>query len=227
MKIKAKGCFQHGLDLRHVRVIPDDRSVIVETVKELSSKYKLVISSGGIGPTHDDITYESIGLAMGRPLIYHEPTIQLMKQMMRAEELDEDQQRMALIPEPDEVIVTPGLWVPLVRVANILVFPGVPRLFQQMLDHWFKHKLASSGLILKRLIRRLVRTDWKESRLAGRLREIQEDVTSKGIEIGSYPKMLDDGTSYVILSLVGPEAAGQGIDETTRLLIETFDAQEV
>lgn len=227
----AKGCFAHGLNLKHVRVIPDDKSTIVETIQELSATYSLVISSGGIGPTHDDMTYESIAEALNRPLIYHEPTMQLMRQAMpegHERALSEGQRRMALIPRPDQVVVTPGLWVPLVRISNVLILPGVPRLFQQLLDNWLACELGrDESLVCQRMIRRLVTTRWWESRVAAPLKAIQDEVISEGIQVGSYPKMQDDGTSYVVLSLVGPATAAELMDRIVRRLESTFDGEQI
>lgn len=190
-----------------------------------------MISSGGIGPTHDDITYESMAEAMNRPLVYHEPTLQLMRQAMTrgtTEQLNEGQRRMALIPMPDQVAVTPGLWVPLVRVSNVLILPGVPRLFQQMIDHWLNFELPKDkSLIRRRMIRRLVKTHWWESQVAAPLKTIQDEVASEGIQVGSYPKMQDDGTSYVILSLVGPAEATERIDQVARKLECVFEGEQI
>jgi molybdenum cofactor synthesis domain-containing protein len=227
----AKKCFSVGLTLKHIRVIPDQRDVIVHTVKELSREYQLVVTSGGIGPTHDDLTYECISVAFNRPLAEHSPTVDRMKSMIAGledrERLNEGQKRMAMLPDPDEVVFTPGLWVPLVRVGNVLVLPGVPRLFHQMCDHWFDAKLKDTDLVCRKLVRRLVRTNWKESMIAGKLTAIQAGLREADIEIGSYPKLLDDGTSHVIISVLGPEDATPLIDEAVRGVIESFDGFEV
>lgn len=203
----------------------------MQAIRELSSAYSLVISSGGIGPTHDDITYESIAEAMNRPLIYHEPTLQLMKQAMYRKntgDLNEGQRRMALIPRPDQVLVTPGLWVPLVRVSNILILPGVPRLFQQMIDNWLTCELPKDkSLVCQRMIRRLIKTRWWESQVASPLKNIQDEVASEGIQVGSYPKMQEDGTSYVILSLVGPAEVTERIDQVARELECVFEGEQI
>lgn len=83
----AKKCFEHGLRLKHIRVIPDDIEIISKTVIELSENYDLLFTSGGIGPTHDDLTYESISKAFNLPLITHSPTVEAMKTKLSLTEL--------------------------------------------------------------------------------------------------------------------------------------------
>ena len=91
----------------------------------------------GIGPTHDDKTYAAIAAAFGRTLERHAPTVAIMQQHYgaRGVELNEARLRMAELPTPaDEVLVTPGLWVPLAVVDRVYVLPGIPRLFQSMIS---------------------------------------------------------------------------------------------
>ena len=198
-------------------------------MRELAESYDLVVSSGGIGPTHDDITYESIALAFNRPLVYHEDTMQRMREMIkdcRVQGLSEGQKRMAYIPEPDLVTFTSNLWVPLVQVKNVLILPGVPRLFNAMLDNWMETQLAASGLQTVKKVRMMVQTNWKESMLALRLREIQNSL-DRDIQLGSYPQILDDGSSHVILSVIGPESRIEKLTKVIHLLKLEFDATEM
>ena len=169
------------------------------------------------------MTYESISKAFNRPLVYHEQTMELMKKTCNISELNEGQRRMAYLPSPDLVMFTPNLWVPLVLVKNVLIFPGVPRLFQAMLDNWFERCLPSAGLETVPMIRRQVKTDVRESILAARLAELQREAKEYNIEIGSYPKMPLDGKSYVVLSLLGPTLVESEIGRLTSVLIREFD----
>lgn len=134
-----------------------------------------------------------------------------------------------MVPEPDEMIFTPDLWVPLVRVQNVLIFPGVPRLFHMMVDNWFVNH-ATTGSIpikLRPQQRVLVKTLMKESVLSDKLREIQESVASQSIQIGSYPKLLDDGQTYVVLSIVGPSESADTINTVKEQLLREFNGQLV
>jgi molybdopterin-biosynthesis enzyme MoeA-like protein len=165
-----------------------------------------------------------VGKAFGRSLQHHGETVTRMKELMNVSELNEGQLRMALLPTPDQVYSTPDSWVPLVRVKNVLILPGVPRLFHSMIDNWFEQHLPLSGLKIEPKIRCLVKTYERESVLAKRLCEIQSQVTSEHIEIGSYPKMPAEGKSYVILSVVAPLALKSEANRITNLLKTEFNA---
>lgn len=172
------------------------------------------------------MTYEAIGRAFDRPLVPHAPTAALMREHLRVAELSEGQRRMACLPQPDAVHTTPGLWVPLVQVANTLLLPGVPRLFRAMLDHWLANELPRTALPTLPRMRVLLRTDLRESALAPRLAQIQRDAdaAAQGVAIGSYPKMAHGAPSYVVLSLVGPRAASASIAQLAELLAAEFSA---
>lgn len=142
---------------------------------------------------------------------------------MKIDKLNEGQVRMAVLPSPDRVLYTPGLWVPLAQVNNVLIFPGVPRLFHQMIDHWFDSHLSSSGLLTIPRIRRLVKTFEKESVLAGRLAGFQDQGKQLGIEIGSYPKLLKDGQTFVVLSIIGPKAQEDKVEQLAGRIIMEFN----
>lgn len=222
-------CFQHGLSLAEICVIPDDREEIIQAVKKLSTLHRFVFTSGGIGPTHDDITYESIAAAFDRPLLMHEPTVQAMQRMRSANAFpNKGQLRMALLPKPDRVYTTEGLWVPLVQVENVLILPGVPRLFRTILESWFRLHLVEQTMVdLVPKMRLQVQTFWKESQIAEPLSQIQEKVLEAGIEIGSYPKLEPDGSTYVIISLVGPTNCQSLMEKTANDLQVLFEAVRI
>lgn len=223
----ARQCFEHGLDLKTIRVIPDDDGFIQQTVGELCNTHDLVFTSGGIGPTHDDITYPAISAALGRPLLVDQSIVNRMRQHLKLGELNEGQRRMAQIPQPDRIIFTPGLWVPLVQVRNVLILPGVPRLFQAMLAHWMGHCLGEyGGLRTQKCLRRQIRTHWPESELAPKLSELQDQVASRGIQLGSYPSMKDPDNTFVAISIVGPEGEAELVEQTRQKLKDLFQGQD-
>ncbi|KAF8176523.1 MoaB/Mog domain-containing protein [Pholiota molesta] len=191
----AQYCFEHGVNLKRIEVIADDEGEIIEASRRLVEKYDFVITSGGIGPTHDDITYESLGKAFGQKLVHHEETIRRMQEMNKhrkwigtqnAEQLAATH-RMALFPEKAEVIfVGEDIWVPVIRLAGKLcIFPGIPALFQKML-----HNLTPFlplPPIHERPLRIQIFTERPESMIAPYLTSLQERLKPHGIQVGSYP----------------------------------------
>lgn len=135
----AKLLYNRGIDLLKVEYVLDDPQDIEEACLRLRTRVGpqgYVFTSGGIGPTHDDITYSSIASALGLSLELHQPTVERMKAHyeQRGLELNEARLRMAQLPTPlTDVLWTPDLWVPLAVVGgNVYILPGIPRLFQQM-----------------------------------------------------------------------------------------------
>ncbi|KAI7841941.1 hypothetical protein COHA_004468 [Chlorella ohadii] len=182
----AKLLHSRGVDLVRVEMIPDDKRDIVETVLRLRERVGntgFVFTSGGIGPTHDDITYESIAAAFGCHLELHQPTVDRMQEHYdkRGVELNEARLRMARLPKDDsvEVLFTPGLWVPLVCIQGTYILPGIPRLFQQMVEAHadrFRGSAAFSSTLY---------TNLGEGDLAAKLAGIA--ALHPAVRIGSYP----------------------------------------
>lgn len=209
--------------MAHVRVIPDNKTDIIGNIKELSSNYSLVFTSGGIGkysllfifninfnlgPAHDDITYGSISEAFNVPLVEHKPTIAKMLDFYKTTSLNAGQMRMGVVPQADHVYETPGLWVPLVKTRNVLMLPGVPVLFKRMIDNWFERELKSyvdrEELSIEPRMRISIKTLWQEPDIAEKLTALQVDALKFDIALGSYPKMFQDGSSFVVISISGP-----------------------
>ncbi|KAL1304515.1 hypothetical protein AAFC00_003502 [Neodothiora populina] len=217
----AKFCFSLGINLKRIEVIADDKSEIIEAVRRMSSNYDFVVTSGGIGPTHDDITYSSIAAAFDLPLVEHEPTFTRMKKLSKPHASQpnfsydvlspalEAKKRMVIlpydesVPDEDQVVFTaPDLWVPVAVVnGNVHILPGIPRLFERMLE-------GLKPRILPRLTdpdgkgvyRVLISTPLPESAVAGYLTELASKVESEGVKVGSYPRW---GKSRNTVTLVG------------------------
>lgn len=203
----AQYCFQYGVDLKRIEVVADEEDEIVEAARRLCSKFDLVVTSGGIGPTHDDITYESLAKAFNTTVTYHEETIKRMTEMNKwrrwmpaqTEEQRTAAHRMALFPENAEVIfVDPEIWVPVIRLGGKLcVFPGIPALFQKML-----HALTNFIPLPppdERPLRIQIFTERPESAIAPYLTDLQKRLKAHGVQVGSYP-ILYKG---VFVSLIG------------------------
>jgi len=201
----AQFCFDLGIELKRIEVIADDEDEIVEAARRMTKNYDFVVTSGGIGPTHDDITYASLAKAFDLPLQHHKETMERMWTLasaQRKEELEkatpaqkEARARMALFPTLEEgkegsksevLFVKEEMWVPVVRLGGKLcIFPGIPSLFQQLilgLTPYLPLPPASA-----KPFRHLIFTEKAESVIAPYLTELQARVKKEGIRIGSYP----------------------------------------
>eukprot|EP00158_Paraphelidium_tribonemae_P002594 Partr_v1_DN25504_c1_g1_i1_m20504 putative FAD1 flavin adenine dinucleotide synthetase homolog (S. cerevisiae) len=120
--LTAKLSSQIGMNLRHVAVVPDEHDVIGEHVRELSRKYDHVFTSGGIGPTHDDITYEAIGKAFNQPLAFHQSTLERMEEYFSEQRklLNPSRKRMALFPQSATVYYTASAPTAYLAVKELL-----------------------------------------------------------------------------------------------------------
>lgn len=217
----AKYCFSLGITLRRVEVIADDEAEIIEAVRRMSSTYDLVVTSGGIGPTHDDITYQSIARAFELPLVLHAAGLEKMKALSKPRPGQENfswdvdspartaKLRMMQLPydeaRPDaEQVVFPAedLWVPINVVnGNIHILPGIPRLFEKMLTGLKPSLLPRlTDPEGKGVYRLLISTPLPESEVAGFLTELSNKVESRGVKVGSYPRW---GKSRNTVTLVG------------------------
>ena len=121
-----------GVDLRRILVVPDDEADIVEGVRELAPRFDYVFTSGGIGPTHDDITYEAVAKALGRALVRN-PILEALIRPHHDVERTPHALRMADLPEGAELIWGGDLKVPVVLAGNVYVLPGVPSIFEKKL----------------------------------------------------------------------------------------------
>lgn len=203
----AKYCFEHGVDLKRIEVIADSEDEIIEASRRMVRDYDFVITSGGIGPTHDDITYASLAKSFNQSLVHHQETLKRMAALSRIRKLAsqqnaeqrEAQQRMALFPEKADVIfVEEDIWVPVVRLeGKLCILPGIPSLFQRMLTGLTPFLPLPPKS--ERPLRIQVFTERLESMIAPYLTSLQARLKSSGIQVGSYP-LLGRG---VTVSLIG------------------------
>lgn len=180
----AQQFFDCGVNLARMEIITDSIDDIVCSLQTLSKKYDVVISSGGIGPTHDDRTYEAVAKAFDLELRLHEPTVKRFYEFQQQKntpiEFGIAQQKMAILPFPAEVITFDDLWMPIIHVNRTFVLPGIPRLFEKILrtltPRW-------KGVKKKRI---LIGTQCSEGEIAIPLEEIQHEFSQ--VQIGSYPQ---------------------------------------
>lgn len=189
----ATGLTSIGVRLIEGRFIPDIEATIVATVNELRAKFDYVFTTGGIGPTHDDITAASVAKAFGIPLILHPRAAKLLTDHYGPENLTEARMRMAHTPEGAELIDNPVSVAPGFRIGNVFVLAGVPRICQAMFDG-LKGSLTAGDKVLSRTVSGYV----GEGAIAKDLGALQDRFPA--LEIGSYPFFRQGkfGASFVI-----------------------------
>ena len=176
----ARALTELGIRLREARVIPDDTSVIVSTVNEVRSAFDYVFTTGGIGPTHDDITAQCVANAFDVPLIVHPDAKRLLETHYPPGHLNEARLRMAMVPEGAVLLPNPISRAPGFQIGNVFVLPGVPNIMQGIFEQ-LKHRLVGGTKVLSRS----VSCQLAEGMLAKDLGELQARYPD--LEIGSYP----------------------------------------
>ncbi len=185
-----------GTDLVRLVTIPDELDVIAHEVRACSELADHVFTTGGVGPTHDDVTLEGIARAFDRPLVTADRLVALMERYEIG--INEMTLRMARIPEGTVMVDSPASSYPVLRCENVWIFPGVPRLMQQKFE-----SLASEFAGEAVQTDRLYVTAW-ESEIAEDLAEAARAFPS--VEIGSYPRY-SEGPYNVIITLESRDPA--------------------
>ena len=169
-----------GISVGEVRVIPDVEKTIIDTVHELRVKYNYVFTTGGIGPTHDDITAESISKAFNIEYGFHKEAFAILEKYYEPGNFNDGRQKMAKMPVSANLILNPTSGAPGFSVENVFCLPGVPSILKSMLGS-SKQKIIGGDPILSHTIS--LRT--VESEIASSLSKVQDQ--NKDVEIGSYP----------------------------------------
>jgi len=169
-----------GVKVGEVRVIPDIEQTIIKNVNELRKNSNYVFTTGGIGPTHDDITAESISKAFGLKYQIHEEGYKILESHYKQGEFNEGRQKMIWMPENSKLILNPTSGAPGFSVENVFCLPGVPSILKAMLGG-LKNDIVGGNPILSHTIN--LRT--VESEIAKSLTSVQDN--NKDVEIGSYP----------------------------------------
>jgi len=169
-----------GVKVNEVRIIPDVEKTIIDTLNILRKENEYVFTTGGIGPTHDDITAESVSKAFGIKYEIHKEAFKILEAYYKPGEFNEGRQRMVWMPEKAELILNPTSGAPGFSVENVFCLPGVPSIMKSMLGS-LKNKIVGGEPILSRTIS--LRT--VESEIASSLTKVQDE--NKDVEIGSYP----------------------------------------
>ena len=169
-----------GVKVNEVRVIPDDEKKIIYTLNILRKDNNYVFTTGGIGPTHDDITAQSVAKAFGKKYEIHKEAYKILEAYYQPGEFNEGRQRMVWMPENAELILNPTSGAPGFSVENVFCLPGVPSIMKSMLGG-LKNKIVGGEPILSHTIS--LRT--VESEIANSITQIQNQ--NQDVEIGSYP----------------------------------------
>ena len=169
-----------GVKVGEVRIIPDIEKIIVTTLNLLKSNYDYVFTTGGIGPTHDDITAESVSKTFGLKYQIHKEAFDILEAYYKPGEFNEGRQKMVWMPENANLILNPTSGAPGFNVENVFCLPGVPSILKSMLGG-LSNKIVGGKPILSLTIS--LRT--VESEIANSLTKVQDD--NQDVEIGSYP----------------------------------------
>jgi molybdenum cofactor synthesis domain-containing protein len=212
-----------GIRLAEVRIVPDVTDRIVETVNALRAAHDYLFTTGGIGPTHDDITVDAIAAAFGVPVVIHPEARKILEDYYRDRPggLNDARLRMARVPQGAELIPNPSSGAPGVKIGNVYILAGVPHIAASMMD-------ALTGTLEggRPVVSVTVGARAPESEVADLLRETEQ--AHPGVAIGSYPFFKDGryGANFVIRSEDEALVRETGSDLSRRLAEAGFEPVE-
>ena len=179
----ARELRQLGVTLKRIVVIPDELDVIAETVRMFHEQYDVVFTSGGVGPTHDDITIEGIARGLNRHVITHPVLEAKIREYLTGRTINAAHLKMAEAPEGAELLMEDNLRFPTIKVENIYILPGIPEILQQKFLA-MKHRFVVDPYYLK-----IIYANEFESVLAAPLNDTLREYPE--LLLGSYPKIGD------------------------------------
>jgi len=188
----ARELRQLGVALKRVTVIPDELDVIAETVRDFHSMFDLVFTSGGVGPTHDDITIEGVARALGRRVIVHPVLESKIREYLNGRPANAAHLKMAETPEGAELLMDDRLRFPTIKLENIYILPGIPEILQQ------KFLALKERFVVDPYYLKVIYTNEIESTIAVHLNETLREYPE--LLLGSYPK-IDDAEYRVKVTL--------------------------
>jgi len=170
-----------GISVNEVRIIPDEEKIIVKNILYLSKKFKYVFTTGGIGPTHDDITAKSISKAFKLKYEYHKEAYEILEKYYGKTKFNDGRKKMAKMPRSAKLIYNPSSAAPGFITKNVLSLPGVPSILNSMIENCTIFLTKGAKIHSKTLSLYTV-----ESNISKKLGQIQNKY-KKYVEIGSYP----------------------------------------
>ena len=209
-----------GIRLAEVRVVGDRMDAIGEAVNALRARNDYLFTTGGIGPTHDDITVDAIAAALGVPVVHHPEAVAILSRYY-GDRITEARLRMARVPEGAELVLNPETGAPGIRLGRLFILAGVPKITQGML-RGLDGKLAGGRPVISRAV-----GAWaQESAVADLLAKVQDD--HDGVQVGSYPFWREGkGGANFVLRSVDETQLGLAVEALkTALTAQGIDAQE-
>ncbi len=185
-----------GVDVERILTVPDDIPTIARELRTLSESYDVVFTSGGIGPTHDDLTMDAVALAFGRKLSCNHAIASRIERA-QGKPPNESQLKMAMIPDGALLVDAGDLWFPVVIVENVHVFPGIPELLRKKFES-IRERFRGSPVLLKQVF-----VKRRESDIAASLNELLVEFPS--LMLGSYPRIGEE-SFHVLLTLESRDA---------------------
>ncbi len=184
-----------GIEVKEARIISDDESIIIKTVNNLRKNFNYIFTTGGIGPTHDDITAESISKAFNLEYGFHKEAYSILEKYYKPGEFNEGRQKMSKMPTKAKLILNPTSGAPGFYVENVFCLPGVPSILQSMIGGLNNVLIGGDPILNLTISLRTV-----ESEIAKSITKIQNK--NKDVEVGSYPffKAGKLGVSIVVRS---------------------------
>ena len=170
-----------GISVNEVRIIPDVEKIIINNVRLLSKKFNYLFTTGGIGPTHDDITAQSISKAFNLKYEFHKEAYGILEKYYGKKKFNEGRKKMAKMPRGAKLIYNPSSAAPGFMIKNVLSLPGVPSILTSMIENCKRYLIKGSKVHSKTINLYTV-----ESNISNQL-EILQKKYSKFVEIGSYP----------------------------------------
>lgn len=204
-----------GVTVKFMAIIPDDVEEIAETVRHAADKYDFVFTSGGIGPTHDDVTIEGIARAFGVDVMTNSRLEGIIREKFNDHSVD-SALKMAHVPKGSKLTWENGLTFPLIEFRNIFIFPGIPEYLQTKFQA-IKERFREQPFYLRKLFVHMLESD-----IAPLLEKTLEKY--RGVKIGSYPKIEKDG--HKIKITIESKDAGE-VDKALDYIRSHVDASSI
>jgi molybdenum cofactor synthesis domain-containing protein len=205
-----------GVTVGEARILPDDAQIITRTVCEFSNRFDYVFTTGGIGPTHDDITADCIAAAFGLSISEREDAIAMLRERYAEDELNAARRRMARIPDGASLIANPVSQAPGFQTHNVFTLAGVPQIMRGMLAD-ISHRIKGGARVHQITV---TCEGIGEGDAAAPLAQIEAD--HPGISIGSYPFFNDELRGVSFVARGSDKAQLADVEEALKSLVETL-----